>query len=130
MSSTEVRLSRWLVFTGAAYALGAAALVLRSRGADGFLDAERESPADDEPGVSTSLATAYMATIAALSLSASSDPDSKRELIPPLLVAKAVSSGALFYRFVQTRKRGFAAGAALDAALFGVTAGLYSSLDR
>ena len=84
---------------------------------------------EEPPGLYNSLASAYMATIAALALSASKDPDERRALIPPLLVAKAVSSSLMLYRFTQTRKKGFALGAALDAFLFGVTAGLYSNLD-
>jgi hypothetical protein len=56
-------------------------------------------------------------------------PQERKALIPPLLVAKASSSAALLWRFTQTRRRGFAVGAALDAFLLGVTAGLYNSLD-
>jgi hypothetical protein len=70
-----------------------------------------------------------MATIAALSFQAASDPAEKRDLIPPLLVAKAVSSGALLLRYYKTRHKGYALASGLDAFLFGVTAGFYANLD-
>jgi hypothetical protein len=71
-----------------------------------------------------------MATIAALALTAGRDPDAHRALVVPLLVAKAASSTAMLYRYAHTKRRGFAVGAALDAALLGITAGLYNALDR
>jgi hypothetical protein len=67
-----------------------------------------------------------MATIAVLALEAARNPDARADLIPPLLVAKAVSSSAFLYRFVQTRRRGYAVAAGMDAFLFAVTAGLHS----
>ena len=85
---------------------------------------------DEEPGLYNALAGAYMATIAALALSASRDPAARRALLGPLLVAKAASSGGFLLRYLQTRRRGFALSAALDAALFGVTAGLGAAADR
>jgi hypothetical protein len=128
--SAQRSLARWLTVTGVAYAAGALDFVARPSAATRSLStAGGESLDDEEPGLYNSLASAYMATIASLALTAARDPDERRMLIPPLLVAKAVSSGALLYRFVRTRKRGFAIGAALDAALLGVTAGLYNALD-
>jgi hypothetical protein len=130
MTSPEKRLARWLAVSGAAYALGAADFLVRPSAATRALgQATGERLEDEEPGLYHALATAYMATIAALALTAARDPESEKALVPPLLVAKAVSSGAMLYRFLKTRRRGFAAGAALDAALLGVTAGLYNSLD-
>ena len=130
MSTAEDRLSRWLTMTGVAYAAGAVDFVVRPQAATRSLSqAGGERLEDEEPGLYHSLAVAYMATIAALALTAGRDVGARRALVPPLLVAKAASSCALLYRFVRTRRRGYAAGAALDAALFGITAGLYNALD-
>ena len=130
MSKVERVLRRWLLVTGSIYALGAVDFLVRPRAATASLGRLTNQPMEAEmPGLYNSLASAYMATIAALALTASKDPDARRLLIPPLLVAKAVSSGAMLLRYQQTRERGFAAGAALDAALLGVTGGLYASLD-
>jgi hypothetical protein len=125
------RMSLWLKTTGTIYALGAVAFLLRPRAAPASLSRAAGGEAlDDEPaGLYNTLAFAYMATIAALALGAAGSPEERKALIPPLLVAKASSSAALMWRFTQTRKRGFAVGAALDAFLLGVTAGFYSSLD-
>lgn len=130
MDRAERRLSRWLRVTGVGYALGGVDFVARPWAATASLSRLGGDRIDTETaGVYSSLAAAYMATIAALALSASRDPVAKRALIPPLLVAKAASSGLLLYRFLTTRKRGYAAGAALDAFLLGTTAGLYAALD-
>jgi hypothetical protein len=125
------RMSLWLRATGTIYALGAVDFLLRPRAATTSLSRVAGGEAlDDEPGgLYNSLASAYMATIAALALGASASPKERKALIPPLLVAKASSSAALLWRFTQTGRRGFAIGAALDAFLLGVTAGLYNSLD-
>jgi hypothetical protein len=129
--SAERHLARWLTTTGVVYAAGAADFLVRPRAATRSLSMSGGSQLDDEePGLYHSLACAYMATIAALALTAGRDPDAHRALIPPLLVAKATSSAAMLYRYARTRRRGFAVGAALDAALLGVTAGLYNALDR
>ena len=124
-------LKAWLALTGVAYAVGAVGFVTRPRDALESLNATGGEPAEHEgpPGLYNSLAGAYMATIAALALTAAADPDARRSLIPPLLVGKAASSSALLYRYSRTRKRAFAVGAALDAFILGVTAGLYSSLE-
>jgi hypothetical protein len=131
MKTPEKRLRAWLRGTGAIYALGAVDFVARPRAATTSLShyGGDEIEPEEPPGLYNSLAAAYMATIAALALSAARDPDGRRALIPPLLIAKATSSSLMLYRFTKTRKRGFALGAALDAFLFGVTAGLYSNLD-
>ncbi|MEA2433599.1 MAG: hypothetical protein QOG54_1056 [Actinomycetota bacterium] len=131
MRTPEARLRAWLRGTGAIYALGAVDFVARPKAATASLShyGGDEIEPEEPPGLYNSLAAAYMATIAALALSAAQDPGERRALIPPLLVAKGVSSGLMLYRFTQTRKKGFALGAALDAFLFGVTAGLYSALD-
>jgi hypothetical protein len=131
VSRAERRLRGWLLATGAMYALGAVDFLARPRAAAASLSGfgERIEP-EDPPGLFNSLASAYMATIAALSLGAAAAPDEHRELIPPLLVAKATSSAALLYRYERTRKLGFAVAAALDALLFGVTAGLSAAADR
>jgi hypothetical protein len=127
----EKRLSRWLAVTGAIYAAGAVDFAARPRAATRSLNMAGGAPLEDEtPGLYNALASAYMATIAALALGAARDPAGRRELVPPLLVAKAASSAALLYRYARTRRRGFAAGAALDAVLLGITAGLYNGLDR
>lgn len=124
--SSDTRLTCWLAVTGGAYALGAVDFLVRPRAATRSLSRSGGAPLDDEPpGLYNSLATAYMATIAALALTAATAPEKRDALIPPLLVAKAASSGALLYRYVTTRRRGFAVGAALDAALLGATAGLH-----
>jgi hypothetical protein len=128
--SAEKRLARWLTVTGALYALGSVDFVARPRAATRSLNMSGGTPLEDEePGLYNALAAAYMATIAALALRAGRDPQGRRELVPPLLVAKATSSAAMLYRYVRTRRRGFAVGAALDAVLLGVTAGLYNALD-
>ena len=130
MSSSERRFARWLTATGAAYAAGAVDFLVRPHASTRSLSLAGGEPlADETTGLYHSLACAYMATIAALALGAAQDPAGRSELIPPLLVAKAASSGTLMYRFRQTGKRGFLAGAVLDAVLLGVTAGLYSTLD-
>lgn len=130
MSTAERRLARWLTVTGVTYALGAVDFVARPAAATRSLSQTGGEPLDDEePGLYNSLASAYMATIAALALTAARDSDKRSALIPPLLVAKAASSGVLLYRYVRTRRRGYAVGAALDAALLGVTAGLFNALD-
>jgi len=117
----------WLLATGAIYALGAADFLARPAAATRSLNRYGGERIEDEPGgFYNSLAGAYMATIAALALESARNPAARPDLIPPLLVAKAVSSAAFLYRFVQTRRRGFAVAAALDAGLFAVTAGLYS----
>ena len=125
------RMSLWLKVTGTIYSLGAVDFLLRPRGATASLSrAGGGEPLDEEPsGLYNSLSAAYMATIAVLALGAAGSPHERKALIPPLLVAKASSSAALLWRFTQTRRRGFAVGAALDAFLLGVTAGLYNSLD-
>jgi hypothetical protein len=131
MSAAERRLARWLTVTGVTYASGAVDFVARPKAATRSLGKAGGQPLDDEePGLYNALASAYMATIASLALTAARDPDGRRMLIPPLLVAKAASSGVLLYRFLTTQRRGFAVGAALDAVLLGVTAGLYNALDE
>jgi hypothetical protein len=134
-SRSERRLGAWLLVTGAVYAAGAVDFLVRPWAATRSLNSygRTSEPGarleDEEPGFYHALAAAYMATIAALALEAGRDPQAKANLIPPLLVAKAVSSSAFLYRYVSTRRRGYAAAALLDAVLFGVTAGLYSDLD-
>lgn len=132
MSRTARKMSLWLKITGSIYALGAVDFIARPKGAVEALNRPGGDPIEpEEPeGLFNSLAAAYMATIAAIALSASTDPEDRAVLIPPLLVAKATSSGAMLYRYLTTKKMGFAYGAALDALLLGVTAGLYNSLDR
>ncbi|MGH2729975.1 MAG: hypothetical protein ACRDJI_05130 [Actinomycetota bacterium] len=128
MSGPERRLSKWLLTTGAVYALGAVDFIARPRAALATLGRLGGEPLDYEgPGLYNSLAGAYMATIAALALTAGRDPEANRNLVPPLLVAKAASSAAMLYQYQRTRKRGFALGAALDAFLLGATAGLYAA---
>lgn len=128
--SAESRLARWLTVTGGVYALGSVDFVVRPRAATRSLNLSGGvALEDEEPGLYNALASAYMATIAALALGAGRDPTGRRALVPPLLVAKAASSAALLYRYARTRRRGFAVGAALDAVLLGVTAGLYNALD-
>ena len=130
MTTAEKRLARWLKVTGVIYALGAIDFTVRPRAAtQGLSGVGGASLPDEEPGVYNALASAYMATIAALALSAASDPGGRRSLIPPLLVAKASSSAGLLYRYLKTKRRGYAAGAALDALLLGVTAGLSAAAD-
>lgn len=126
-TSAHRRLTGWLRFTGALYALGGVGFFARPRDATEALSRVGE-PLDPEPaGLYNSLATAYMATITALAFGAAGSEEARDHLVPPLLVAKATSSGALLYRYVRTRRAGFAAGAALDALLLGVTAGLHSA---
>ena len=135
-SSTERRLSAWLFLTGSIYAAGAVDFLVRPWAATRSLNSYVPGSSDidqrledEEPGLYNALASAYMATIAALALEAGRNPSENSNLIPPLLVAKAVSSSACLYRYVSTRKRGYAVAALMDAVLFGVTAGLYSDLD-
>jgi hypothetical protein len=112
------------------YALGAVDFIVRPGAALASLGKAGGERMDFEPaGFYNALASAYMATIAALALTAGRDPDGGRDLVPPLLVAKAASSAAMLYRYQQTKKKGFAVGAAVDAFLLGVTAGLYSASD-
>jgi hypothetical protein len=128
--SNESRFGYWLRTTGAVYAFGAVDFLVRPKAAKQSLAQFGGEPLEEEkPGLYNSLASAYMATIAALSFSAASDPAERKDLIPPLLVAKATSSAALLVRYLQTKHRGYAASAALDAFLFGVTAGFYANLD-
>jgi hypothetical protein len=128
--SVERRFGAWLRTTGVVYALGAVDFLVRPKAAGRSLEQVTGEPMEEEqPGVYNSLSSAYMATIAVLSFQASTDPSEKRDLIPALLAAKAVSSGALLLRYLQTRKKGYAAASALDALLFGVTAGFYANLD-
>ena len=121
------RLSGWLRFTGALYALGGVGFFTRPTDATQALSRVGEPLDPEPPGLYNSLATAYMATITALAFEAAGSEDARDDLIPPLLVAKATSSGALVYRYVRTRRMGFAVGAALDALLLGVTAGLHAA---
>ena len=130
MDRSERRLARWLTGTGILYALGAVDFVARPWAATASLSRLGGDKMESEPaGFYNGLACAYMATIAALALSAGRAPTEKRALIPPLLVAKAASSGVMLARYLSTQKRGYAAGAAIDAFLLGATAGLYASLD-
>lgn len=130
MTASEKRLARWLAVTGAVYAAGAIDYTARPAAATRTLNQAGGSPLpDEEPGLYNALASAYMATIAALALAASRDPAANRNLIAPLLVAKVSSSAGLLLRYFRTRRRGYALSAALDAFLFGVTAGLAASLD-
>ena len=130
MDNSEKRLARWLAVTGVVYAAGAVDFTVRPRAATQSLSNVGGPPLpDEEPGVYNALASAYMATIAALALSASRNPGGRRDLIPPLLVAKATSAGGFLYRFLKTKRPGYALGAAIDAGLLGVTAGLFASLD-
>jgi hypothetical protein len=129
--SVERRFRAWLRTTGVVYAVGAADFLARPKAAGQSLEQVGGEPIEEErPGLYNSLSSAYMATIAALSFGAASDPEEHSDLIPPLLVAKAVSSGALLLRYFQTRHKGYAAASALDAFLFGVTAGFYANLRR
>jgi hypothetical protein len=122
------RLSGWLRFTGGIYALGGAGFLARPQDAIDALGRVGDPLDPEPPGLYTSLSTAYMATITALALAAASaDDDGRDHLIPPLLVAKATSSSALLFRYFKTRRLGYAAGAALDAFLLGVTAGLHAA---
>ena len=130
MDRAERRLRRWLRFTGALYALGGADFAARPWASTASLSKIGGDHMESEPaGVYNGLSVAYMATITALAFSAASDPGEKRALIPPLLVAKAASSGMMLYRYLETKKRGYAAGAALDGFLLAGTALLYRSLD-
>ena len=129
MSRRERRFSWWLRGTGILYVLGGADFIARPWAATASLNKAGGPPIQTEKaGLYHALATAYMATIAALALSAAKDPGERRDLIPPLLVAKAASAGLLLYRYRATGSRGFALGAGLDAGLLGVTAALYRSL--
>jgi hypothetical protein len=137
MTRIEKTMRNWLLVTGAGYAAGALDIVARPRAAVVTLNSATANVAggrriapEEPPGLYNSLAAAYMATIAALSLTASRDPSANRNLIPPLLVAKGASASALAYRYLRSRRPGFLAAAALDAALLGVTAGLYTNLDH
>ena len=121
------RLAWWLRSTGILYAMGGAAFLTRPQDAVESLSRFGEPLEPETTGVYHALAGAYMATIAALALAGSSDEDARDHVIPPLLVAKAGSAGALLYRYLRTRKAGFAAAAALDALLLGVTAGLHGA---
>ena len=130
-SSAESLLGKWLTATGAVYALGAADFVARPWAATGALSRSGGEPLEaEEPGVYHALAAAYMATIAALALAAGREPEARAHLVPPLLVAKAVSSAALFYRYRRTGKKGYALASGLDAFLFGITGGLHAAADR
>lgn len=116
--------------TGVLYAMGALDFTARPGAATHSLNQLGGEPLEHEgPGFYNALAAAYMATIAALALSSAQDPGTRRQLVPPLLVAKAASSTGMLLRYLRTGRRGFAVGAALDALLFGVTAGLYGALD-
>ena len=132
MTRIDRRMKRWLLTTGAVYAVGAVDFLMRPRNSTDSLNMTGGEPIEpeDPPGVYNSLASAYMATIAVLALTTAADPQENRALVPPLLVAKAGSSAALMYRYFRTRRRGFAVASALDAFLFGVTAGLYAAQDR
>lgn len=131
MNASDKRLSRWLTATGAIYAAGALDFTARPHAATRSLNQAGGLPlADEEPGLYNALASAYMATIAALALTAARDPDAHRDLIAPLLVAKAASSAGFLLRYLRTHRRGFALSAALDAALFGITAGLSAARNR
>ncbi len=128
--SVERRFRAWLRTTGVVYALGAADFLARPQAAGQSLQQVGGEPMEEErAGLYNSLSSAYMATIATLSFQIATDPSDKRDLIPPLLVAKVVSSSALLLRYLQTRHKGYAAASALDAFLFGVTAGFYANLD-
>ena len=130
MVTPERRLARWLRVTGAVYVAGAIDYVARPHAALETLSKLGGDRLDAEGnGLYNSLAGAYMATIAALALSAAHDPYERRALIPPLLLGKASSAAALLYMDSRTRKKGYAIGAAVDAFLFGVTAGLSAALD-
>jgi hypothetical protein len=135
-SSSERRLGAWLLLTGSVYLAGAVDFLVRpwaaTRSINSYVPGSDEIGTrleDEEPGIYNAMASAYMATIAALAIEAGRNPSENKNLIPPLLVAKAVSSSAFLYRYVSTRRPGYAAAAVLDAVLFGVTAGLYSDLD-
>ncbi len=124
-------LRRWLRVTGAAYAVGTLSFAMRPQDAPwvlGRLGGTRLEP--ENAGVYNALASAYMATIAVLALTAADDEGGRAYLIPPLLVAKAASSLALINRYRATRARGFAAGAVLDASILGVTVALYRASAR
>ena len=128
MRTAKRRLARWLKITGIVYAAGAVDYVARPAAALQTLGRMTSEPLEPEGnGVYNSLAGAYMATIATLALSAAQDPEDRAALIPPLLVAKGTSAAALLYVYGSTRRRGYAVAAAVDAFLFGVTAGLYSN---
>lgn len=125
MARSQKTLSRWLRLTGLIYGLGALNFMIRPESPTDSLGQVTGQPMErEEPGMYHALAVAYMATISAMSLSAAADPEERSSLIPPLLVAKAVSSAGMLYRFKATGRPGYAAGAVLDAALFGITAGL------
>ena len=123
-------LRRWLRITGAIYVMGAIDYVVRPRAAIDTLSKLGGDQLEPETnGLYNSLAGAYMATIGALALGASTDPAERRELIAPLLVGKAASAAGLLYMYARTKKKGYAIGAGVDAFLFGVTAGLSQNID-
>ena len=131
MNAPRRTLSRWLKATGIVYAVGAVDFTARPQEAIRTLNMTGGAPLDPEPsGIYNALASAYMATIASLALTAAGDPDEHRNLIPPLLVAKATSSAGFLLRFARTRRSGFAYAALVDALLLGVTGGLYAAAQR
>ncbi len=76
----------WLIGTGAIYALGAVDFLARPWAATASLSQVGGDKIETEPaGFYNSLASAYMATIAAISFSAAKDPEERKALIPPLL---------------------------------------------
>ncbi|MDQ3982465.1 MAG: hypothetical protein M3271_07270 [Actinomycetota bacterium] len=138
MSPTERRMARWLTFTGVVHAAGAAGALLRARSPVIPLENGRGAPIvssnrflapTDEPPEVFAFVGGYLAASAAVALAIARDPQARRTLVPPLLIGKAGTSAALLYRYAWTRRRAYAAVAAVNAVALGVTAGLYSALD-
>src|SRR5687768_16622644 len=95
-------LRNWLRVTGVIYTLGALDYTLRPHSVNETLAvAGGERVVEAEPGIYHSLASAYMAPIGAMAPSAAPDPEARRDLIRPLLVAKATPSAGMLYRYFR-----------------------------
>ncbi len=128
-SRAERWLRRWLWFSSLMYGAGAVGFLFAPRLAEEALSlAAGELPPEKEEEPSKplwhSLASAYMATIAAASGLAAADEKARHQLTRTLLTAKAASTGAFLSWWAKKRSASQLLAAALDSALLVTTWGL------
>lgn len=111
-------LRRFLRISAAGYAATAMRALVDQRGFEeslAFFDRDPEFDSD----FWRALGVGYLATIAGAAWVAGRDRMAARRLLPPLLVAKTVTTAIFGYRFAKSRRPSYAISALTDGALLG-----------
>lgn len=120
----DEKLRRFLAASAVGYAIAGAAMLFRRKG---FLaDMKRIDGRETAPEIFPELSVAYMSTIAAVAWEASRDRQRAAQMVKPLLVAKAVTTGLFAFQFARTRRRAFLLSALVDGGLLAATVALMS----